>query len=500
MSHGPRPLSGEELRQLRDASTRQARSMTGIGIALVAAGIAAFAMLAVTVLDYRFNQPFHRVFKLLGAGALGIGVLLMPWVGLFVFPIVIPYLLWIPPIPVPGMNTLNLLLGTVFASWAVDRVMKGQPIWRTGALSRPLFFMSVLVALAVGRGAAFPAGFDYDLPTAAVGAFRSIVTLAVYFVVLMMARGPRARRALFIAAVIGLALEATTTMLLGRNGKGMRAVGSIGQSNELGAFLALGAAFAFAMIPGVKNGLLKLALAAVTVAAGFGIVLSLSRASMIAIGAAVFYAAFRSSRVLTVVLVVVALSAPVWAPDYLKERVTTGSTGNADSDEEVELDNASQLRIDTWRAMLNIFQDHPFDGVGFGGLQQALPEAADAMGVDTAESSHNTFLRMLGETGIFGLALFLWLFWRMWRLASAGLRAARTKFDRQLAIGFGAAVIAFAISCAFGDRFFPITVSGTFWVMAALIDDIVHERRAELAAAAAAGPRAVPVAAAGAGT
>ena len=47
---------------------------------------------------------------------------MFPWLGLVAFPVIVPYLLWIPPIPIPGMNTLNLMLGGVFCSWAVTRL------------------------------------------------------------------------------------------------------------------------------------------------------------------------------------------------------------------------------------------------------------------------------------------------------------------------------------------------------------------------------------------
>jgi O-antigen ligase len=141
------------------------------------------------------------------------------------------------------------------------------------------------------------------------------------------------------------------------------------------------------------------------------------------------------------------------------------------------------VRVDTWKTVLKIVEEHPLDGVGYDGLHQALPQSAEMMGVDAADSSHNTFLRMLGEEGIVGIALFLWLLWKCWALSAATLRVARTRFDRQLGIGLGAATIGLAISCAFGDRFFNIMLTGGFWVLCALAEDILHEARAAAPAA-----------------
>jgi O-antigen ligase len=100
----------------------------------------------------------------------------------------------------------------------------------------------------------------------------------------------------------------------------------------------------------------------------------------------------------------------------------------------------------------------------------------EELGLRVKDSAHNTFLRMLAEVGIFGLAAFLAVWWMCWRLAEKGVRAATTRFDRQLAVGLGGMIVAFALSCAFGDRFFEIMIAGNFWVVCALVEDSVRER------------------------
>ena len=476
MSRSPRPLSTDELRDVRDSSRKQARGLSGIGIALFGAAMVVVTMVGVIVLDYRFHQPFHRIAKLLGAGALGLGVMLMPWTGIIAFPVVVPYLPWIPPIPLPGMNALNLLLGSVFCSWALTRVMRGQQIFRSSRLGGPLGLFLALIALGVLRGVAVPVG-DYDVMKAIVAAVRSVTSILVFYIALCMVRGEKARKQLVIAIIIGLAAECLTTMMLGRTGKGSRAVGSIGQSNELGTFLALYGVVAAAMIPAVRNVFMKIVLGAVVAAAGFGVILSLSRAGMMAIAAGLFYVGMRSSKLLTAMLVLTLVTSPMWAPDYLKDRITE-TTVEGDEGDDTVLDNASQKRVSTWQALFQVIAEHPLDGVGFNGLPAVLPEAGVALGVDVMDTSHNTFLRMQGELGITGLLLFVWLLWKCWALASETLRAARTRFDRQLAVGLGAATLALTVSCAFGDRFLNIMISGSFWILCALAEDVLHESRA----------------------
>ncbi len=477
MTPAPRPLTAAELREVRDASRRQARAMSGIGLALIGVALTAFTMLVIIVLDYRFHQPFYRVAKVLAAGTLGLFVMLTPMVGLFAFPIILPYLSWIPPIPVPGMNTLNLLLGTVFSVWAINRVMRGEPLTRSSRLGGTIAAMIAMIAWGVVRGAAFPIPQEYDLLNSALSAFRGSLSLAVFFVFLLMIRGSRARRGMIWAIVLGVAAESVTTILLGRTGRGARAVGSIGQSNELGTYLALGAIIASAMIPATRNWLGKIFLGVVCAAAVFGVILSLSRASIIALFLGLLYVTARSARGLAVVLILVTLTGPIWAPDYLRDRMT-GTTVETEGYTDVELDNAAQIRVNTWRVLISIIENHLLDGVGWDGVHQLLPESAQSMVIDAVDTSHNTYFRILAEMGIFGLALFVWLLWKCWALGLAAARVARTTFDRQLGIAVCATTIVVAIACAFGDRFLNVVIIGGFWATCALAEDALHEARA----------------------
>src|SRR5437867_11576295 len=106
MSLTPRPLPRAQLQQMRDTARRQARTMSGIGAALIGVALAALAMVAFIVLDYHFEQPLHRIIKLFAGATLGITVVTVPFVGLLAYPVVTPFLSWIPPVPLPGVNAL----------------------------------------------------------------------------------------------------------------------------------------------------------------------------------------------------------------------------------------------------------------------------------------------------------------------------------------------------------------------------------------------------------
>jgi O-antigen ligase len=186
----------------------------------------------------------------------------------------------------------------------------------------------------------------------------------------------------------------------------------------------------------------------------------------------------RSSRLMLAVLVVGLLTSPLWTPDYVKERLASTQT-EADGSDEVMLDPGAQSRVNTWQTLITIIQEHPLDGVGFDALGHLLPEAGEELGLRVKDSSHNTYLRMLAELGLFGLLALLWLMWRCFRLCEAARHAATERFDRQLAVGASAALLTLVVSCWFGDRFFNVMVTGSFWILCALLDDVVAGRRGE---------------------
>jgi len=471
----PRPLPGADVRALREAARDQAKGVSSALVIAVAMVLALTAVAAFVVLDYRFGQASHRLVKVLIAVSLFGVILVWPKIGLYVFPLLLPFLLWFPKIPIPGVNALNGILASVYFTWALSRMLRREPIFRGGRVGWVLAAVLGIAALSVVRGGAFPTGYYYDTSGSALSLFRCGVTFLTYFIALAMVRGERDRKILSWMVVIGLLAEALVTVRFGRSGRGGRAVGSIGQANELGAFLAMYSVLAAALFFGTRNLLARGLLAGTVLAGAYANILSLSRGSILAMGTGLLYVTFRRSRMLGVLLVLVIAASPLWAPDYLKDRMTSTQT-EVDGSDEMQLENSSQLRIDTWKAIIRLVSDHPIDGVGFAGLEYVLPETGEELGIEVKDSAHNTYLRFLGEMGIFGLGFFCLLLWKCWRLGEDAARVATRPFDRQLAIGLAGATITMAVSCAFGDRFFSIVIAGGFWLVCALVDDILSER------------------------
>jgi O-antigen ligase len=285
------------------------------------------------------------------------------------------------------------------------------------------------------------------------------------------------RRRLVWSIVLAVLAEAIVTVIYGRTGRGGRATGSFGQSNDLGAFLAIFTVFSASMLPAIRNGLGRLTILATIVVGSLAVLFTISRGAILALAVGLLLVAFRTSKLFFAVLVMVLLTAPIWTPDYVKDRVMSTQIEDEEFDE-VSLEASSQLRVDTWRAIIDVVTDHPLDGVGFTGLGYVLPMTGSAMGVAVKDSAHNTYLRFLGEMGIFGLLLFVVLLFKCWSLGRQVEKNGSTEFDRRVGFGLTVATLVLALCCAFGDRFFPILITGNFWLLCALADNALREKPA----------------------
>jgi O-antigen ligase len=393
-----------------------------------------------------------------------------------VLPVATPLLGLLPKLPVPGLNTLNVLFFSVFFSYALTNVLRRGSVMRSGRLLVPLGILVGICALSIVRGASFPTGMRYEAGAAGFALFRSAMSFLAYLICLSMARGARDRRWMTWAILAGFAAETGFTFLYGRNLHG-RATGTIGQANELGTYLAMFSVFALAMGFGVRNWAGRLLLWGLAVAGSVGVFMSVSRGALVAVAAGAIMVSARTSRLLLVLVVLALGTSPLWVPDYVKERVLSTVSESDDSDD-TQLEAGTESRLNTWESILRIVEEHPLDGIGFAGLAEVLPSIGEELGLRVKDSSHNTFLRLLAETGVAGLAAFLFVLWVCLQLSFKGARLAASRFDRQIAVGLGGMLVAFALSCWFGDRFFEVMIAGNFWVACALVEDAIQERTA----------------------
>ncbi|MBX9903504.1 MAG: O-antigen ligase family protein [Burkholderiales bacterium] len=75
------------------------------------------------------------------------------------------------------------------------------------------------------------------------------------------------------------------------------------------------------------------------------------------------------------------------------------------------------FRMEFYRNTMTLIEKNPLFGTGTGSFPAAYAELVKGTGQNPSRNPHNEFMLITVQTGLIGLAAFLWLLWQQWRLA-----------------------------------------------------------------------------------
>ena len=294
--------------------------------------------------------------------------------------------------------TFSKLAGMVLALiWIVRIATPGN---RAALLFRDrpmLASVTLLLAGWVLLATVWTPSFDTGLGEAA-RFLQGIILVFVVFTAIARARDVRLLTAAFVggallAAVLGLTSTASAS--------GARISGGFDDPNELAAVIVPGmmlAGFAFLAFRGRPQ---RWAFAACVPILGLALLRADSQGGLVALAVAAVFAAFFGGPARRVIAPVVTGLLLLGVINY-----TLLSPSSA-------LTEGGASREDLWKVAIEVAQDHPIVGVGAGGFTQVEPTYAvsnvSLLRVDLvnkAYPTHNTYLTMLTDYGMVGLALF----------------------------------------------------------------------------------------------
>jgi probable O-glycosylation ligase (exosortase A-associated) len=234
--------------------------------------------------------------------------------------------------------------------------------------------------------------------------------LAVFFLVAnVVDTRDRARTTVHVIALSSVipAVGAISSWLRGEHlVEGDRAgwIGIFANPNDLAHYLVVGIALALGGREAARPRWLRLAYLPALAALATAVLLTQSRGGLLA-GATVLGlwslrgATYWSGRGRAAVgVAAVVLLAVHLAPETTWQRAETAFDYREDA--------SAQGRIDAWRTGMNVVADRPFTGVGAAAFPLAWPEYAPG-DAGPARTAHNTFIQLVGETGLPALALFI---------------------------------------------------------------------------------------------
>lgn len=239
--------------------------------------------------------------------------------------------------------------------------------------------------------------------------FRYGLNAMLFLIVFSCVRTEQHVKWVLAGFVVGSAAGAAYGLIIEAPVPGERLAGSGTNANETAALLVAAAALAAALSVTLRNRpALALAAALAVPACAYGVLLTLSRGGLVALVAALVAAIVVAGRWRGAVMTLVIVAA-------LGTVVYFGTFASPDATARVTSVEGGTGRVDIWKVAWRMVEAEPLRGIGSGNFPQASvhyllePGAVDRSDfiVDNPKVAHNTYLEVLAELGIVGLALFL---------------------------------------------------------------------------------------------
>ncbi len=161
------------------------------------------------------------------------------------------------------------------------------------------------------------------------------------------------------------------------------------------------------------------------------------------------------NRMVLVLLAAFLVSWQALVPVAVKERIfmTTGEDG---------MDHSAASRLGLWEEAMKTFDGDPVFGTGFN--TYAYQENYEGY-----QDTHNMYVKVLVETGVVGISIFLLLLWKMYRAGWRLYRTSRDPLFRALGIAFAGLMVSAGLANFFGDRWTYLQVGGFTFALLGLV-------------------------------
>jgi O-antigen ligase len=308
------------------------------------------------------------------------------------------------------------------------------------------------------------------------------LVVALVFVVYSAVKTEKDFLVILWAFLTGAWLVCIDSILTSHVEGGGRLTGGVLDPNYLAATLACSIVVASFLL--LRTSAVGSAVLVVYIGVDFiALALTESRGGLIAAGAALLTACVVAGPVRAQVIALAVLLGAVglvyfavFAPASARARVTTISS------------TSSSGRADEWNIALRIASQHPLDGVGIGNFQSVENQyLGSGINLITATEDvnntlvvHNTYLELLAELGVVGLALFLGIVIATLAAAASGIRALRASRVKN-GIGLtGRGLVAGTVGLLAAYTFLSGEYQKELWLVLALLATLPNVARSEL--------------------
>ncbi|OGF45882.1 MAG: hypothetical protein A2231_07160 [Candidatus Firestonebacteria bacterium RIFOXYA2_FULL_40_8] len=243
------------------------------------------------------------------------------------------------------------------------------------------------------------------------------------------------------------------------------AAATAGEPASLGGYFIMALALLTAVVLNYKNKIKKL-----LALSGFAFIMppfwqTLSRASYIGFGIMLLFTLFLTKKnrfMYFSVLLAAVVIVPLILPANITERVRETFQGRQIETGvgKVNFDESSMARIESWRNLITVkLPKHLLAGYG-------------VTGVSFIDGQYFT---VLGEVGIIGFALFIWMIIAILKMGYKTYKNGQTEFTKAISFGFTVSFIALLFHAITANTFIIVRVMEPFWFLAALVSVLYRE-------------------------
>ena len=223
-------------------------------------------------------------------------------------------------------------------------------------------------------------------------------------------------------------------------------------SNLTAAYLALFAMFFWGFLQFIKAKKYKLVGYGLVALTLYSTMYQFSRGGYLSVLASVLVLGVLKDRKLLVILGVFLLTWQLVVPTAVRERVSMTKDAHG------QLEGSAQTRLDLWKDSWDSFLRSPVVGNGYGTYQFGQHEG-------NLTDTHDWFIKVMVETGVVGMIMYLVLLQQMFALAYRLFRRGNDPMYRGLGLGLLLALFSSMVSNCFGDRWSYLEITGPLFVL-----------------------------------
>jgi len=353
----------------------------------------------------------------------------------------------------------DILLGVVFFTWlAKMAINKELGLLKSTPLNRPIAIYVLVCILATARGISTG---RIGLPASSFYILKYVEYFMLYFMFVNNIRSKEQVKRFITILLVTCAIVCVYAWL--HIGTGMRVgapfEGPNPEANTLAGYLLFMMAIILGLLLYSKKVTTQFWLGALLCLAIVPFFYTLSRGAWLGLVPMCFVLIILTKkRKLAVagILVLLLVVSPFIIPEMVKGRIMSTFIPGKEYEvlgTRVPLEPSASARIEMWKRALKKWMNRPLLGLGI-------------TGVGIVDSQ---YVRVIGELGIIGFGIFIWLLVAIFRGGLGVFRSTEDEYIQALSVGFLAGFVGLLIQALTANTFIIVRIMEPFWFLAAVV-------------------------------